>query len=188
MIKIALSIINCVRLMIIAGLIIGLCACQRQPSRVEITPSLPCRVYGSSDLAIMQMQDNFNKAGIKTISMGQNFLVSIPSSYVFATNSPRVKWEGYGVLNDVSCYLKQFRKVAVTVRSYSNQCISYDRDQALTLTRARAVGQYLSEQGIDSRLIFTEGLGSDKPIVNNRQGGDNSINSRIEITFRRTVA
>ena len=50
------------------------------------------------------------------------------------------------------------------------------------------VGEYFWSQGIDSRFIFTQGLGSDKPVVSFTQGGDSSPNARIEITFRDAVA
>ncbi len=64
----------------------------------------------------------------------------------------------------------------------------HNENRALTLARARAVGDYLWSQGVDSRFIFTHGLGSDKPIVAFTEKGDKSPNSRIEITFRDAVA
>jgi intracellular multiplication protein IcmN len=66
--------------------------------------------------------------------------------------------------------------------------VSVTRERALTLARSRVVGEYLWSQGVDSRFIFTQGLGSDKPIMRFTQGGDFSLNSRIEITFRDSVA
>jgi intracellular multiplication protein IcmN len=62
------------------------------------------------------------------------------------------------------------------------------RERALTLARSRVVGEYLWSQGIDSRLIFTAGLGSDKPITRFSPSGDVSPNARVEITFRDAVA
>ena len=90
-------------------------------------------------------------------------------------------------MNHIACFLKQFRKVAITITAFSNKCLSYDRERALTLARARAVAHYLWGQGLDSRLLFARGLGSQKPILTTRTGGDNSINSRVEITFRRVI-
>lgn len=83
--------------------------------------------------------------------------------------------------------MKLFRKVSVTVTAYSNKYLSCKREQALTLTRARSVADYLWSQCIDSRFVFVEGAGSDKPIVGITQGGDQSPNSRIEITFREAI-
>lgn len=149
--------------------------------------SLPYKVRGSSDKKIMAMQHAFNEHGVRVITQGQDYLVSIPSSTIFAYQSPRLTWQSYELLNQVVCYLRLFNKVSVSVQGYVNKCANPKREHALSLARAQAVADYLWSQGIDSRFIFTQGLGSDKPIVPSG-GGDNSLNSRIEITFRDQVA
>lgn len=153
-----------------------------------VPSKLPFKVSGAKDKRIIAMQTSLRKKGVKVITMGQDYLISIPSTALFPDESPQLKWGGYPILDDVSCYLDQFRKVAVTVTAFSNKCVSARRDKALTLARARAVGDYLWSQGIDSRFVFTQGLGSDKPITSNHRKGDHSLNSRIEITFRDAVA
>lgn len=178
------AILSC---FIVAALAL-LVSCQPSSRYRAAKPRLPCRVYGASDDAVIKLQAILEKSGVKTASMGQNYLISIPSDRIFADESPHLYWGSYALLNNVSCYLKQFRKVAVTITGYSAKYISADRERALTLTRARAVGDYLWSQGIDSRFIFTQGMGSDKPVIKYRKGGDHSANSRIEITFRRVVA
>ena len=149
---------------------------------------LPYKMVGSHDPTMMRMQAKFNNEGIRVVSVGQDYMVSIPSSVLFANDSPRLMWKSYAPLNAIVCYLKQFRKVAITVTAFTDSCGSPKRDYALTLARARVVGDYLWSQGIDSRFIFTEGLGSDKPIIGYTKMGDKSQNSRIEITFRDMVA
>lgn len=167
-----------------------LSSCQRggnyQPLEEDVY-RLPKKVAGTSDYAVIMMQKNFNKRGVKVITIGSDYLVSIPSAALFADQSPRIRWESYALLNQVVLFLKQFRKVGVNVTSYSSQYVSSRREQALTLARARVVANYLWSQGIDSRFIFTEGAGSDKPVVSFYQGGDKSPNSRIEITFRDAI-
>ncbi|WP_367606364.1 OmpA family protein [Legionella sp. W05-934-2] len=168
---------------------ISLVACaSRQPTRNPLGNDLPKKVYGASDRKIIDLQRALNKRGIKVISIGQNYLVSIPSAYLFADQSPRIRWGSYAVLNDVVDYLKQFRKVSVYVDAYTSPYLTAEREKALTLARATKVGNYLRDQGIDSRFVFTQGHGSDKPIRRSKNGGDGSLNSRIEITFRREVA
>ncbi len=149
---------------------------------------LPYKVNGASDKKIMDMQARFNLEGVKTVTIGQDYMISIPSSFLFPNESPRLTWGSYALLNAVVCYLKEFHKTSITVTAYSNICVSAKRDHALTLARAREVGNYLWSQGIDSRFIFTQGLGSDKPIGGCMKKGDSSSNSRVEITFRDAVA
>jgi len=155
---------------------------------VSPPPTLPYKAEGASDVAMMKLQSRFNKRGIKVVTLGQDYLISIPSAALFPNRSPQLTWGSYALLNDVACYLKLFRKIGVSVTSYSNECTYPARERALTLARSRAVGDYLWSRGIDSRFIFTHGLGNDKPIVGFVQGGDQSPNSRIEITFRDAIA
>ncbi len=151
-------------------------------------PKLPCKVQGACDSTIIHFMARFQKRGIKVVTIGQDYLISIPACALFADQTPHLTWASYALLNDVSTFLKQFRKVAITVTSYSSKYVSVQRERALTLARSRVVSEYLWSQGIDSRFIFTQGLGSDKPIVSFTQGGDSSPNARVEITFRRAVA
>ncbi len=144
----------------------------------------PQRVAGAPDAKTMRLQTKLARCGAKIITIGEDYLISIPSAQLFPNQSPRLTWASYGLLNEVVIFLKQFHKVSVNVTSYSSCYESAKRQLALTKARAREVANYLWSQGIDSRFIFTDGLGSDKPIMVNRQGGDKAYNSRIEITFR----
>ncbi|RUR20060.1 protein LphA [Legionella sp. km535] len=153
----------------------------------EDDPKLPCKVQGACDSTIMKYFTKLNKSGIKVVTIGQDYLISIPASALFDDQTPHIKWSSYGLLNEISTFLKQFRKVAITVTSYSSKYVSVQRERALTMARSRVVAEYLWSQGIDSRFIFTQGLGSDKPIASFNQGGDKSPNARVEITFRRAV-
>ncbi|MCX7118040.1 MAG: type IVB secretion system protein IcmN/DotK [Legionellales bacterium] len=163
-----------------------LAGCQKTRHIIE-PATLPYKVNGASDKAMQAMQARFNHEGIRVVTIGQDYMVSIPSSVLFPNESPRLTWRSYALLNAVACYLREFRKVSVNVTAFSNKCVSVDRDRALTRARARAVGDYLWSQGVDSRFIFTQGLGSDKPIVAYTELGDASPNSRVEITFRDMV-
>ncbi|KTD75543.1 type IVB secretion system protein IcmN/DotK [Legionella waltersii] len=163
-------------------------ACHRTgyiPDKVD--PKLPCRVQGACDATIIKLMNSLNKRGIKVVTVGQNYMISIPASAIFADQSPKINWGSYPLLNQIAKFLLQFRKVAITITSYSSKYVSVQRERALTLARSRVVADYLWSQGVDSRFIFTEGLGSDKPITAYTEGGDQSPNARIEITFRRAV-
>ena len=173
----------------------GLCflilvsACHRNNYIADIDKNtLPCKVQGACDATIAKYLSNFHKRGIKVLTMGQDYLISIPASALFADQSPHLKWGSYNLLNDVASFMKQFRKTAVNITSYSSKYVSVQRERSLTVARSRVVGEYLWSRGIDSRLLFTQGLGSDKPIMSYTKGGDKSPNARVEITFRRAVA
>lgn len=180
---------NIVRILFAIGVILTLIGCHPRPNlSSRDSNDLPKKVKGASDKKIVSLQAQLNKQNIKVISIGQNYLISIPSAKIFADQSPRLTWQSYQVLNEVVEYVKQFRTVSLHVRSFSSQYVSARRELALTAARAKAVGDYIQSQGVDTRFIFTSGLGSDKPIMAYKQGGDFSGNSRVEISFRRQVA
>lgn len=161
--------------------------CSQVAPKTLDTPDLPTQIEGASDATIALFQARLAKAGVNIITLGQDYLLVIPASALFSTQSPKLTWESYQLLNEVACYLQQFRKITIHVNAFSSQYVSAQREHALTLARAKAVADYLWSQGVDSRFIFTQGLGSDKPIVVSKAGGDLSMNSRIEITFRRAL-
>ena len=163
------------------------CHSKRQASFTD-DAKVPTQVAGASDRDIMKMREKIVSQGVKIISVGQDYLISIPSTLLFADQSPKINWGAYALLNDIACYLQQLRKISVHINAYSSKYVSECREHALTLARARVVSEYLWSQGINSRFIFTQGLGSDKPIVAFTQHGDDAPNSRIEITFRQAVA
>lgn len=163
--------------------------CQRYPHNLTEEPNpLPKKVFGADDSEEKKIQKRLTHHGVKIISIGQDYLVSVPSTSLFADQSPRILWGSYALLNEIVCYLKEFRIVGVDVSAHGSKYVSTSRERALTSARARAVADYLWTQNIDSRFVFTRGLGSDKPIQTNTAGGDASLNSRIEITFRNAVA
>lgn len=164
-----------------------LSACHRGRSE-PLVPKLPCKVEGACDTTIIKHLICLNKKGVKVLTMGQDYLITIPAAALFADQSPHLKWASHPLLDEVTAFLKQFRKVAITVTSYSSRYVSPRRERALTMARSRVVADYFWSQGVDIRFIFTQGLGSDKPIVAALQGGDRSPNARVEITFRRAVA
>ncbi len=173
-------------LMLIFFALLGACQSTPTPSIIRDEPILPQQV-ALGDSEIIALEKRLTERGIQLISIGQDYLLSIPAASLFGDQSPRLTWESYDELNEVACYLRQFRKVGVEVTGYASRYVSTKREYALSATRAEAVANYLWSQGIDSRLIFTQGMGTDKPIVTAARAGDKSPNARIEITFRRTV-
>lgn len=148
---------------------------------------LPSRISGSSDAKFIAIQQTFFRYNVQVISIGQDYLITIPSLALFANQSSRMLWQGYDVLNKVVEYMHQFRMVGVNITGYSSKYKGHARQKALTSARAQAVADYLWSQGIDSRFIFADGKGSSKPIKQTSEKDDSSDNSRIEITFRDTI-
>ena len=164
-----------------------LTACQSfPPSIIQNQPQLPHQV-ASGDAEIIALEQRLTQQGVQITSIGQDYLLNIPASSLFGDQSPRLTRESYKQLNEIACYLRQFRAVGLNVAAFTSRYVSPKREHALSLARAHNVANYLWSQGIESRLLFTQGMGSDKPIVTTSRQGDKSPNARVEITFRRTI-
>lgn len=168
----------------------GLLGCSKSFHFFDNDSKLPAGVENTTDESIVSLYEKLTSEKVKIITMGDKYLISIPSSVLFYYESPKIKWTAYGVLADVIAYLKSYRKIEVMVSAYTECYLSRDRTNALTRTRAKVVGDYLWSQDIGSRMLFTEGFGNDKPIViwKGNICSDYSPNSRIEIAFKQVTA
>ena len=146
---------------------------------------LPGSVENISDAQISAMYQKLIHKHVQIIAMGDNYLISIPSSEIFYNQSPKFKSSSYDILDNIVCYLRSMRKILLKVTVYNNCYQSEQRTKALTKARAKLVGRYLWSRNIETPIVFTEGAGSGKPIIAKSSGLDSSPNSRIEITFRR---
>jgi intracellular multiplication protein IcmN len=167
-----------------------LSACQSAPtpSIIRDEAILPQQV-ALGDSEIIMLEKRLTERGVQIVSVGQDYLLSISVLALFGDQSPQLTWASYDELNEIACYLRQFRKVGVEITGYASHYVSTKREHALSAARAEAVANYLWSQGIDTRLLFSQGVGDDKPIVMapRARSGDKSPNARIEITFRRTI-
>lgn len=172
----------------IGVLLLG-CSQSRWQPPDEHLKVLPTRVQDTSDAAVVQKMTDLSRNGIKVVTMGQDYLVSIPMTMLFPEQSPRLTWAAYEPLNEVVAFLQQFRKIAVNVTAYGTHHRSPTRERSLTTARAAAVSNYLWSQGVDTRIVFATGAGATKPIAScGPQEGEASPNARVEITFRNAIA
>lgn len=163
------------------------CAPSWHPPKDE--DRLPKRVRHTSDAKMNKQMQQLNAQGVTVITMGQNYLISIPTARIFADQSPLVLWPAYDTLNDVSAFLAQFRKVAATITVYGGTAYqSKKRELALSQARASFLAKYFWSQGLDARLLFSVGAGATHPIIMGGTQSDQSPNSRVEITFKNEVA
>jgi intracellular multiplication protein IcmN len=170
-------------------LLIGFGGCQShwKPSQQERNQSLPKSVRNVSDKQIIQQMRSLESQNVTVITLGQDYLISIPSAMLFANHSPRLTWSSYRLLNEIVTYLRNFRIVGMTVTSYTKPYRSQHRTGALAKARSMKVANYLWSQGVDSRLMTTDGVVVTCPYTYCRQKNGISMHSRIEITFRNEI-
>ena len=165
---------------------LGGCQSTPTPSIIHDEPILPQQV-ALGDAEMITLEKRLTERGVDVVSIGQDYLVSLPAALLFGDQSPQLTWESYDILNQVRCYLRQFRKVGVKITGYTSRYVSAKRAHVLSEARAEAVANYLWSQGVDTRLLVAQGVGNEKPIFMSARANDKSPNARIEITFRRTI-
>ena len=152
------------------------------PAHTELPAHLP-----PQDPVRLKFLQKLEQEQIQVIQQGQYILISIPSFLLFAKHSPLIQWPGYSYLNDVACYLKSYRKIELSINAYDSCCDKHQRMMALTLLRASNIADYLLSQSIDARIVFTRGMGNDKPIMRTNDQSAYIANSRIEILFKEEI-
>jgi intracellular multiplication protein IcmN len=135
----------------------------------------------------LRMELRLDKEQVQVIQTGQWILISIPSLFVFAEHTATISLSSYGMLNDVICFIKMFRKVEIDINVYESCCDKHQRMLALTRLRASRIADYFVSQGIDSRIVLTRGMANDKPIMKTDRSEYHLANSRIEILFKEEI-
>lgn len=162
-------------------------ACSSPPPPFVSTYTINGYQYGSTymntvntivnDGKVRKLESELKASGGRVISVGQEYKIIIPADAIFYTNSPRIVWTSYGVLNQVASFLRLFNKEEVEILVMtSSPCYSNyaERDHALGMSRAHAIEDYLWGQDTGAAFMFSR-AGIATP--------QNAI-SRVEISFR----
>lgn len=122
--------------------------------------------------------------GVKILHVGETITVVLPSDYVFYPDSANINPCFQEVLRVVSEYIFCYEKESVRVSAYTDCQCSPFRNEVLTQAQAQIVAKALWCGGIDARLLFAVGHGSNFPIASNATQQGRAQNRRVEICFR----
>ena len=103
----------------------------------------------------------------------------------FASNSAELNAEARTILNAVAAGIKgnpAVKQVTVTGHSDSQGAAAYNKD--LSERRAKAVADYLREQGLSELEITSAGMGEESPIATNATPEGRAENRRVEIDLK----
>ncbi len=120
-------------------------------------------------------------SGVSVTRNGDIITLNMPGNITFDTNSSRVKGSFYNVLDSVVLVLAEFNQSDLRISGHTDSRGKQNYNQRLSEQRADAVARYLEQQRVDSRRIFTNGYGEDRPIANNSTAQGRSQNRRVEI-------
>lgn len=125
--------------------------------------------------------------GVQITQVGQIVHIIIPSDVVFNSASANTKDSSKKLLSEVSSYIQTFTTTKIEVGAYTdniNKALDPATVTALTTQQAEAVSSALWGNGVDSRMIYAKGYGTDNPISTDDTAKGAYENRRIDISFQ----
>lgn len=107
--------------------------------------------------------------------------VNIPSNVSFDTGKYALKPALLPVLDSVSRALVQHPELRAKSIGYTDSTGSDATNQTLSVNRARAVANYLTQQGVPTTNITAEGRGPSNPVADNSTADGRAMNRRVEL-------
>jgi len=158
-------------------------ACAHQPE----TPQAP-KKPAAHKLSSNQLQQKYIKTlsydDVQAVQLGETLRLIIPSDHLFNPDSANLQGDYRSTLVNIAKLLKTYNKVNVQVVAYTDNHSDRKRKIALTTRQAEVVSSFLWKQGIDARLLYSEGYGYLNPVDSNNTAEGRINNRRIEISFQ----
>ncbi len=121
---------------------------------------------------------------VQVMLVGDNLRLILPADRFFAPNSPVINENYYPVLNQVAALLYGLDKYVVKVSGYTDNVGWPERNLALSRQQAQTIANYLWNRGLNARVLYATGYGSQMPIASNDTQDGRAMNRRIEISLR----
>lgn len=113
----------------------------------------------------------------------QTQLNSYAKTILFDTGKSTIKAQSAAVLADIIAILKEYPTSKFTVEGHTDSIGSETSNQKLSESRANAVKDYLTSNGINGTRLSSIGYGEAKPIESNMYRAGRANNRRVEINL-----
>lgn len=141
--------------------------------------------YGSYIDSNTSLRDKIINRGGNIVVLGDQVLIVIQSSRIFHARTALIKPVSFSTLDLIAQFINQYTKTLVKVAAYTDDTGSREVDFALSQQQADSIVKYLTETGVDARLLYAVGCGGTHLVSRNTLNWDGSDNYRIEITFEK---
>ncbi|WP_062053664.1 OmpA family protein [Aquimarina longa] len=113
----------------------------------------------------------------------QKTLNSYAKTILFDSGKSSIKAESNKALGDIIAILKEYPTAKFTVEGHTDSAGAAKSNQRLSDSRANAVKNYLTDNGIDQFRLSAVGYGEDRPIASNKTRAGRAQNRRVEINL-----
>ena len=135
------------------------------------------------------MEQATQGTGVDVTRTADNQLkLNVPSDISFDTGRADIKPDLRSVLDSFANGLRDDPTTRVRIIGHTDSTGSDAINDPLSLQRARSVGSYLADRGIDPGRIEAIGRGEHEPIADNSSEAGRAKNRRVEILLREPEA
>ena len=119
--------------------------------------------------------------GVEVIRSGSDVVLRVPAAITFASGSYAIQPQFQSTLREIAQTLKTDNQTLVDVLGHTDASGSDASNQALSVSRAQAVANYLKGRGVIAARVAVKGYGETAPIATNDSEEGRALNRRIEI-------
>ncbi|MDQ3075481.1 MAG: OmpA family protein [Pseudomonadota bacterium] len=119
--------------------------------------------------------------GVEVIRSGEDVILRMPASITFPVGSFAIQPQFQSTLREIAQTLRSGNRTLVDVLGHTDASGSEASNQALSVSRAQAVANYLKSRGVGSARVAVKGYGETTPIADNDSEEGRALNRRIEI-------
>ena len=135
---------------------------------------------------LRQTADEFRRqtagTGIDVIDYGGGILIRIPSTLTFNSGSSEIAPQIRGALHELARTLRTHERTFVDVYAHSDSTGSTEGNAAISEKRAKAVANFLANDGVAKARIASKGLGESALLYNpDDDETKRAANRRVEI-------
>jgi outer membrane protein OmpA-like peptidoglycan-associated protein len=139
------------------------------------------------DVQEKKLRDQLAGTGVSVTRNGDNITLNMPGNITFKTGSADMNADFFRVLDSVGLVVDEYEKTLVVISGHTDSVGSDQNNQALSQSRAEAVGRYMASKGVVAERMVITGYGESRPIASNETDSGRSQNRRVEITLEPIV-
>jgi len=109
------------------------------------------------------------------------FLLS--KSIYFKTDSDIIKGDSYSILNEIANIMLEYPKTQFKIDGHTDDRAPAYYNMNLSERRATSVLSYLTNKGVNTYRLYSEGFGEENPTHSNNTEQGRKFNRRVEINF-----
>jgi outer membrane protein OmpA-like peptidoglycan-associated protein len=120
-------------------------------------------------------------SGVEVIRQGDELVLNMPSGVTFGVDRYDIQPQFRGTLDQVAETLRAYPSTFLDIYGHTDSTGSDAYNQTLSQNRAQSVASYLTQRGVQSARIATQGFGESQPVADNNTEAGRQANRRVEI-------